>query len=81
MNQAPIRMLFRQNDFENMFKRVACQEETIVDEDEAIGWLKRNTPLKIRKDQLDAQKLKEIQNLDVMQNSNLYSNQGSVNEM
>lgn len=77
----PIKMNFKPDDFKNMMQKVAVGEQDIVEEHDAQRWLNDNTVTDHSKEALDNMKLKQICTMDVMQNSNLSSNFGCINEM
>lgn len=62
---------FTYEDICNIYEKRFYEENDVVPVDEAGDWLKRCIVGKITKEQLDEQRQKEINNLDMLQNQSI----------
>ena len=70
-----------ENDYDKLFKRVALQEKEAVVPELAAKWIEDNLVGQINKEMLDAQRFKEVNSLDMMQNTSIIYHSESMLEM
>ena len=76
-----LRVNLTEADYEEARDGALMQDSVIVTPERAAAWMRRNIPGNITKEELDYARFREIQSLDMMQNSSIFYHQETVLEM
>ena len=76
-----VQIKMTEEDYDHAFKMMVLEQKKIVPPDDAVRWIEQNLHGGITKDKLDAQRFKEVNQLDMMMTTSLIYNSQSIIEM